>query len=112
MNATTADELLDYYENTFHKMEMEFYDAIREYFVNKLAEYDADDPFGCDIEVETDYELGYTPKPCIIAAWYASDTEGIYFQEDLLGDYAKELCEYSIFELMSIVNGFKEYFGE
>ena len=112
MNATTADELLEYYENTFLPLENELYNALRDYFADKLAEYDSDNPFECDIEIKREFELSYEPTPCIVSAWYDREHKDVYFQEELLGDYPKEASEYPLFELMSIVEGFKEYFGE
>ena len=109
----TADDILDYWANSFQPMEQAFYNTIREWFIGILGgEYDEYDPFECDIKITPDraeYSYQNCPwEPCITGIWYDQEIDEVFFHEDLLGDFPKEMSLYPISELVQIIQSLKE----
>jgi len=105
----TADEIKQFYSEVYVPMTTTFREMIRKYFSRHLMDTDEDHPLKCEITYEpwSAYGLSFLDKSIIVAIYQHPSNGDIWLQEKDYGDHS--IDEYTIDELVSIIDGFKDY---
>lgn len=103
------DDIYSFYNEEFYPMEYFLRSMIRQYISRNLIDKTEDNPLDCDIVVENQETFGLSSleMPRIVKMW--QDEQGIIWCQEQGIDEPAELDFYSPYELMSIIEGFKEY---
>lgn len=105
----TADDIYSFYTEEFYPMEYFLRSMARQYLSRNLMDTSEEHPLECDIVVETEEAFGLsTLEMPRIEKMYSESTGSVWLKERGIDDY-RDLDNYPIYELMSIVQGFKDY---